>query len=159
MLFNDFISSNAIVDDLASTDKSDAIVEMVDALIAAGSISSELRQGVLTALFDREKVGSTGLQNGIAIPHAKHPGIKKLTGLFARSREGVAFDALDGEPTHLFFLLLSNQECIGDHLGALAYISKHLRGDIFSRFLKNARDAKEIYELLVEADEKALSGG
>lgn len=159
MQFRDFIDKSAVVDDLLSTSKNEAIAEMVDALIAAGSLSKDLRQGVLTALLDREKLGSTGIGQGIGIPHAKHPGMKRLIGLFARSREGVQFDALDGEPVHLFYLLLSNQECATDHLEALAYVSKHLRDDIFRRFLLKARDAKEITELLEEADQKALSGG
>ena len=159
MQFRDFVVRNAIVGDLQSTTKNESLAEMVDALIASGAISKELRQGVLTALLDREKLGSTGIGQGIAIPHAKHPGIKKLIGLFARSREGVQFDALDGEVVHLFFLLLSNQEHAAQHLEALAYVSKHLRDEIFCRFLLRARDEKEILELLEEADQKALGGG
>ncbi len=159
MQFRDFIIKSAVVGDLISTTKNEVIAEMTDALIDSGAIAKELRQGVLTALLDREKLGSTGIGQGLAIPHAKHPGIKKLIGLFARSREGVTFDSMDGEPTHLFFLLLSNQECATDHLEALAYVSKHLREDIFRRFLLKARDAREIVELMEEADQKALSGG
>lgn len=159
MLFRNFVVRGAIIDDLASTTKDQALVEMTDALIAAGGISKEMRQGVLTALMDREELGSTGVGQGIAIPHAKHPGVKKLVGLFARSREGVEFDSLDGEPAHLFFLLLSNQEHATQHLEALAYVSKNLREDIFRRFLLKARDNKEIYELLDEADQKGMSGG
>jgi len=158
MQFCDFLVREAILGDIVSSTKNEAIAEMTDALIKARVISQDLRQGVLTALLDREKLGSTGIGQGIAIPHAKHPGIKKLVGLFARSREGVRFDALDGEPVHLFFLLLSNQECAAQHLEALAYVSKNLRQDIFRRFLLTARDEKEILELLDEADQKAALG-
>lgn len=159
MLFRDFIITDAVIGDLVSTTKNESIAEMLDALIAAGALSADLRQGVLTALLDRERLGSTGVGQGVAVPHAKHPGLKKLIGVLARSREGVAFDALDGEPVHLFFLLLSNQESATQHLEALAYVSKRLRNDIFRRFLAKARDQKEIIKLLEEADQDGLSGG
>lgn len=159
MQFRDFVVRGAIVGDLAARTKDQALVEMTDAMIAAGGISKEMRQGVLSALMDREALGSTGVGQGLAIPHAKHPGVKKLVGLFARSREGVEFDSLDGEPAHLFFFLLSSQDNAEDHLKALAYVSKNLRDDIFRRFLLKARDEKEIKELLEEADQKGLSGG
>lgn len=155
MQFRDFVINKAVIGDLAARTKNEAIVEMVDAMIAAGLVSRDLRQGVLGALLDREKLGSTGIGQGIAIPHAKHPGLKNLVGLFARSREGVDFDSIDGEPAHLFFLLLSSPECAGKHLEALAYVSKHLKDDIFRRFLLKARDTKEIVALLEEADQKS----
>lgn len=158
MLFRDLVSSNAIMGDLVSTSKRETIAEMVDALIENGLLASDLRQSVLKALFDREELGSTGIGHNIAIPHAKHPSVKKLTAIFARSREGVDFDSLDGEPVHLFFLLLSNQDTAAQHLEALAYISQNLRDEIFRRFLIKARDSKEIYELLEEADQKSLGG-
>ncbi len=159
MQFRDIINPRSIVGDLIATEKQDALVEMTDALIESGCLSGELRQSVLQALIDRENLGSTGVGGGIAIPHAKHPAIKRLIALFARSREGVEFEALDSQPVHLFFLLLSNQESAPQHLEALAYVSKNLRDDIFRRFLLKARDEKEIFELLEEADQKALSGG
>ena len=155
MQFRDFLVRDAIIGDMMSSTKNEAIAEMTDALIKARVISQELRQSVLAALLDREKLGSTGIGQGIAIPHAKHPSIKHLIGLFARRREGVQFDALDGEPVHLFFLLLSNQESAAQHLEALAYVSKHLREEIFRRFLLTARDVREIIELLDEADQKS----
>ena len=157
MQFKDLIAPQAIIGDLESSTPNEALAEMVDALIAAGSISEDIRQGVLTALIEREGITSTGVGNGIAVPHAKHPAIKKMTGLFARSREGVDFAAIDDKPVHLFVLLLSNQDLIQQHLQSLAYVAKHLNEDIFRSLLLNARDEKEILELLEEADIK--SGG
>lgn len=156
MLFSDFISDRAVLGDLDSTERNEAIEEMVDALIEAGQIRSETKKGVLLALYNREKLGSTGIGNGVGIPHAKHPGVKNIVGIFVRSREGVDFDSLDGKPVHLFFLLISNQEAASLHLETLAYISKHLRDENFCRFLLNARDKDEIIELLAEADEKSM---
>ena len=157
MQFRDFIPAKAILGDLDSLNKDAVIPEMVDALIRNGILRPEMRAGVLGALLEREKLGSTGIGQGVAIPHAKHPGIRKVVGLFARSREGVEYDALDGQPVHLFFMLLSNQDAASSHLECLAYISKHLRDKVFCRFLQDARDADEIAELLREADEKAMT--
>ena len=78
---------------------------------------------------------------------------------FGRSKAGIEFDSLDGEPAYLVFLLLSNKEASGLHLEALAYITKLLRDDVFCRFLREAKDRAEIAELLKEADEKLASGG
>ena len=154
MRFSEFIVRDAVIGDIVSSTKKECLAEMTDALIGAGVISRDLRQGVLAALLDREKLGSTGIGQGIALPHAKHPGVKKLIGLFARSREGVEFEATDGEPVHIFFLLLSNQEHAGQHLEALAYVSRHLREEIFRRFLLTARDEREILKLLDDADQE-----
>lgn len=154
--FRDFIASAAILDNLESTTKNEVLAEMVEALVQAGLVREETRRGILNALRNREKLGSTGIGQGVAIPHAKHPAVKKIIGLFARSREGVDFDALDGERVHIFFLLLSNHDSATQHLECLAYISKHLRDDNFCRFLHNARDTNEIKELLAEADENAV---
>ena len=154
--FRDFIDPAAVVDDLESTDKNEVLAELVDTLIRAGQLREETRKGILSALRNREKLGSTGIGQAVAIPHAKHPSIKKIVGALGRSREGIPYDALDGEPVHLFFLLLSNHDSASEHLECLAYISKHIRDVNFRRFLRNARDTAEIVELLAEADDKAL---
>jgi len=154
--FRDFIAPSAVIDELEATTKAEALDEMVTVLAETGQVRPEARKGVLSALRAREELGSTGIGQGVAIPHAKHPSVTRIVGLFARSREGVRFDALDGEPVHLFFLLLSNQDAASEHLESLAYISKHLRDDNFCRFLRRARDKHEIVELLAEADENAL---
>jgi PTS system fructose-specific IIA component/PTS system nitrogen regulatory IIA component len=154
--FRDFIAPSAIIDELDATTKDEVLAELVDVLVDSGQLRPESRKGVLTALRNREKLGSTGIGQGVAIPHAKHPSIKNIIAAFGRSREGLPFDALDGEKVHIFFLLLSNHDSASKHLECLAYISKHIREDTFRRFLRNARDTDEIRELLAEADEKAL---
>ncbi|MHC4871194.1 MAG: PTS sugar transporter subunit IIA [Planctomycetota bacterium] len=152
--FRDFIAPTSVIADIESDTKNKCIEEMIDSLVANNHIRAEAKKGILTALYNRENLGSTGIGQGVAIPHAKHPSIKKIMGLFARSREGVQFDSLDGQPVHLFFLLLSNHDSATNHLECLAHISKHLKDDNFCRFLRNARDKKEIIDLLAEADEK-----
>ncbi|MBN1257909.1 MAG: PTS sugar transporter subunit IIA [Planctomycetes bacterium] len=154
--FRDFIAPTAVIDELEAQSKNELLVTMVDVLVATGQVRQETRKGILKALQEREKLGSTGIGQSVAIPHAKHPSIKKIVGVLGRSREGVEFDALDGKPVHLFFLVISNQNSPSDHLECLAYISKYLRDDNFRRFLLNARDKAEIIELLAEADENSL---
>ena len=143
-----------VLDDLKSTEKNDVIREMVDGLVAAKEIPSESRDKVVRALREREKIGSTGIGKGIGVPHAKHESVEKLIGAFARSKAGIQFDALDGEPVYLVFLLLSNKRLTSQHLDALKVVSRFLREDNYCKFLRAAKDGKEIRELFREADEK-----
>lgn len=154
MLFRDFLTPASIIGNLISTTRNEALAEMVDYMIGASLIHKDIRQGVLTALIEREDITSTGIGNSLAVPHGKHPAMKKLTGLVARSREGVAYNALDGKPVHLFVMLLSNQELVNQHLYALTYVATTFKRPEMTNFILNARDEKEIWKLLEEADQK-----
>lgn len=149
----DFIDENAVIDSLESTDKESVIREMVEVLKGLNKISEENFDGVMEALIKREKVGSTGIGKGVAVPHTKHKCISKITGVFARSLKGVDFDALDGEPVYLFFLLLSPDGSTDVHLSALEKISSVIRNSDFRSFIKDASDKSEIIDLLKEVDE------
>ena len=100
----------------------------------------------------REELGSTGIGRGVAVPHTKHPSVERLVGTVAISSQGVDFASLDGEVVQLFFLLVSPPHRPGDHLRALENISRQLRDDTFCRFLKQAKSAEDIQQLLEEAD-------
>ena len=154
MLFRDFLVP-VILDDLAAHTRNEVLAEMTDALVRTQVLSPDSRESVLAALRDRERLASTaiGKNTHFAIPHAKHPSVRKLTGLFARSREGVPYDAPDGEPVHLFMLLLSNHHCADKHLDAVAYAIKQFRDPDFRRFLLNARGSEQIAEFLDAADQ------
>ncbi len=154
MLFKDLVANESIIGSLVSNTRNEVLAEMVDKLIKVGEIPADSREGILGALIEREEITSTGLGQGIAIPHAKHPTINKMIGLIARSKEGVDYDALDGKPVHLFVMLLSSQELIQQHLESLAYVAKNLNDPIFRSFILNAREEKEIVALLEEADLK-----
>ena len=155
MQFRDFLVP-AILDDLAARTRDEVLSEMTDALIQAEVLAPESRESVLSALRDRERLASTaiGKNTRFAIPHAKHPSVRKLTGLFARSREGVPYGSPDGESVRLFMLLLSNHHCADKHLDALAYAIKQFRDPDFRRFLLNARDREQIAEFLDDADQR-----
>ena len=159
MKLSELIDTKAIVSEIEASGKEEAIAEMVEVLAAAGKIAASDAKSLTDALMAREQLGSTGIGQGLAVPHAKHENVKELVAAFGRSKAGIEFDSLDGEPAYLVFLLLSNKEASGLHLEALAYITKLLRDDVFCRFLREAKDRAEIAELLKEADEKLASGG
>ena len=115
---------------------------------------SVARSTVYDALFAREKLGSTGLGQGIAIPHGKSDCINKLVAAFGVSRSGVQFDSLDGEPAHLFFLLVAPEDAAGPHLKALARISRLLKDKHFRDSLQNAIDEKQLVKIMRDEDER-----
>ena len=152
MKFADFVCPEAIRADLAALDKEGAIREIVQALLDAGKIDPGEKDSIVKAILKREELGSTGIGRGVAVPHTKHPSVDHLLGAVAVSRQGVDFASLDGERVNLFFLLISPPDRPGDHLRALENISRQLRDDTFCRFLKQAKTAEEIKQLLNEAD-------
>jgi PTS system fructose-specific IIA component/PTS system nitrogen regulatory IIA component len=152
MKFSDFISSEAIKADLHADSKEDVIREMTAALLEAGKIPTEEQESIVKAIMKREELGSTGIGRGVAVPHTKHPSVQRLVGTVAVSGEGIDFNSLDGEKVQLFFLLISPPDRPGDHLRALENISRQLRDDTFCKFLKQAKTANDIRQLLEEAD-------
>jgi len=152
--FSDFIVEAAIVPDLAAADKDGALGEMVDSFVRAGVIAREHQPGVLQALLLRENISSTAIGNGIAIPHAKHPGLARLTGLVARSREGIPFGADNEESSKVFFMILSGPQDYSRHLEALARVARAGRDPLFVRYLQGVRDARGIMAYLEKYDEE-----
>jgi PTS system fructose-specific IIA component/PTS system nitrogen regulatory IIA component len=152
MKFSDFVSAPAIRAELKADDKEGVIREMVDALLDAGKIVADQVESIVKAILKREELGSTGIGRGVAVPHTKHPSVQRLVGTVAVSSEGLDFNSLDGEKVNLFFLLISPPDRPGDHLRALENISRQLRDDTFCKFLKQAKTADDIRQLLDEAD-------
>ncbi|HEY1603768.1 MAG TPA: PTS sugar transporter subunit IIA [Pirellulales bacterium] len=152
MKFADFVSREAVRADLTADDKESVIREMAQALLDAGKVSAAEYEGIIKAILKREELGSTGIGRGVAVPHTKHASVDRLIGTVGVSAEGVDFDSLDGEKVNLFFLLISPPDRPGDHLRALENVSRQLRDDTFCKFLKQAKNAEEILQLLDEAD-------
>ena len=152
MKFADFVCSDAIRAGLAAEDKESVIRELVDALVASKTVLEKDRDDIVEAIMKREELGSTGIGRGVAVPHTKHPTVDKLVGTVGISSDGVDFDSLDGEKVQLFFLLISPPDRPGDHLRALENISRQLRDEMFCKFLKQAKTAADITQLLEEAD-------
>ena len=153
MKIEDFLSEDAVVFDLKAKDKEGVLRELVRAMVEKGLLPAVLEADCLEALVLRENLGSTGTGRGVAFPHARVDELDSLVGLFARSSGGVEFDAIDGEPVHLFFCLFSPKDESTEHVAALSRIAKIMRNDDWCRFLRQARSAKEIFSLLLEAEE------
>lgn len=152
MKIMDFLNKNAVTVNLKSTDKEGIIRELVDLLAKAEELRN--REDLVKALLTRESLGSTGIGQGIGIPHAKSRNVKDLVAAFGLSQKGVNFDSLDGEPAYIFFLLLAPEESAGPHLKALARISRMLKDKFFRELLRKAKDEKEITRIIQEEDSK-----
>lgn len=151
MKISELLNPQAIVVDLKATGKDAALSELTDALLA---VAPALRRDeVLQVLQERERLGSTGIGDGVAIPHGKLKGMPELMLAFGRSSSGVDFESMDGQPAHLFFLLLAPEESVGVHLKALARISKLLKDVDVRRQMLDATDAEQIYKLICEREE------
>jgi len=149
---SDFVVRDAIVPGLTAANKEGVIREMVEALRAAGQFKGGDPEDIVRAVLRRELLGSTGIGRAVAIPHTKHASVEKLVGTVALSKNGIGFDSLDGEPVHVFVLLISPQDRPGDHLRALENVSRALRDDGFVKALRQATTRDEIWKLLEEAD-------
>jgi mannitol/fructose-specific phosphotransferase system IIA component (Ntr-type) len=150
----DFICVDAILPDLKATTARGAVEEMFDALAAAGAIGKKDRSKFVDAVMRREKKGTTGFGGSVAIPHAKHENVEGVVGTVARSRRGLDFKALDGQPVQLFFLLVSNPDCPEPHLKAMEHIFRSIKNDNLRRFMCQATTREELVDLLREADEE-----
>lgn len=154
MKLTDFVVPEAIVIDLQARKKSEAIRAMVTSLQAAGAIPESDAEAIYAAIIKREELGSTGIGNGVAVPHTKHAGVKTLVATVAISTTGVDFASLDGNDVNILFLLVSPPDRPGDHLRGLETISRHLRDQSFCRVLKQTKSAEEVIELLREVESK-----
>ena len=156
MKLSDFVVADAIQADLKASDKEETIRNMVASLKAAGSIQADDEDGIVRKLMEREQLGSTGIGNGVAVPHTKHPSVDDLVATVAIVKNGVEFDSLDGGPVFILFLLISPPDRSGDHLRGLENISRHLRNQKFCSFLRQAGTREDVIELLREADNNEL---
>ena len=148
----DYLEKQDILPNLTAMTKDDVLAELATAL--AGRHSSLTAEEVLQVLHERELLGSTGIGDGIAIPHGKLRNSGNLMLLFARSCNGVAFGALDGRPVQLFFVLLAPQSAAGLHLKVLARISRMLKDPEVRRELIMAPDADALYTIIMQQDQR-----
>ena len=148
----EFLSDKAISANLKATDKDSAIREMIELLAKAEGIKS--KDEIVKILLAREALGSTGIGLGIGIPHGKSNVVKRLVAAFGVSKRGIDFDALDGEPVYIFFLLVAPEDSAGPHLKALARISRLLKDKYFRDFLRQQTDEKAIYKAIKDEDAK-----
>ena len=152
MKITDILTADMVVPALRGRTKGDVIDELAS-VVAAGHPEID-RTRLVQALEDRERLNSTALGEGVAIPHGKLPGLQRVIAAFGRSLGGVDFQSLDQKPTHLFFLLVAPEDSAGAHLKALARISRLLKDEAFRRRLIEAGTANELYAIIREEDDR-----
>jgi PTS system nitrogen regulatory IIA component len=152
MTISDILQEDHIIPDLKASDKEGALREVSLYLEHKGIIPDHSK--LLQALLEREKLGSTGIGDNMAIPHAKLEGIEQITTVFARSLNGVEFQSLDRKPVHFVFLLLAPPASTGMHLKALAKIARLFKNPSLRENILEAEDASTIHTLLLEEDSK-----
>ena len=151
----DFVGPELIVPQLQAREKSAVIRELADHLAAHVSGPQKIDREVLAkVLLERERLASTAIGEGVAIPHGKLDAVGKLVACVGRAVEGVDFDSMDGRPTHLFFVLVAPENSTGVHLKALARISRLFKDPEFRTRLMQAKDAQEIYRVIADEDAK-----
>ena len=146
----DVLHRSAIISDLNSIDKKGIIKELVIPIASIAGINPE---ECVRVLMEREQLGSTGIGDGIGIPHGKMKSLDSLVLGFGRSRKGVDFESIDGRPTHIFFMLITPENSTGLHLKFLARISKILKSEPFKKKLLNAVDQDELFKIIKDEDE------
>ncbi len=152
MKLREIVVEKAIVPRVVAVQRDEVITELIDALVVAGTIDAGVRDEFIKSVIKREKKGSTGVGQGVAIPHVKSDRITRLAVSIGVSSAGVDFNALDRQPVHLVFLVLSPESRPEEHLDAMQVIFSTLGQPQFRRFLRQATTTQEIVALLEEAD-------
>jgi PTS system nitrogen regulatory IIA component len=151
----DFVGPELIVPQLQAHEKSAVIRELADHLAAHVAGPQKIDREVLAkVLLERERLASTAIGEGVAIPHGKLDAVGKLVAVVGRAPEGVDFDSMDGRPTHLFFVLVAPENSTGVHLKALARISRLFKDPEFRTRLMQAKDGAEIFKVIADEDAK-----
>jgi len=153
----DIVVQDAIAPTLAASTRDEAIAALMDMLVDAGKVGQSDRDEFIKAVIKRENRGSTGFGNGVAVPHLKQASVKTVVAAIAICAEGIDFNALDGNPVHSIFLLLSPEDQPELHLEAMEAVFGSLSQETFRRFLRQASTVKEVVTLLTDADTRQLS--
>lgn len=152
MKFSDIITEDSIIPELAARDKEGVLEELAQTI--CNHAPSVDKSGLVRVLLEREKLGSTGIGEGVAIPHGKINNLTQPMISFGRSKRGLDFDSMDAQPAYLFFLLVAPENSAGLHLKTLAKIAKVLKSKVFRKKLMEANTREELYEIIIKTDEE-----
>jgi len=155
MKFSELINKNYIIPEFKGSTKKQVLEELVESL-ASNKVEID-KVVLLNALLEREKLGSTGIGDGVAIPHGKLNGLDNIILLFGKSGQGVDFEAIDRKPVCMVFLLVAPADSAGLHLKALARLSRMLREKEFKNSLLMASDAEALLKIIIDKDENLSS--
>lgn len=147
----DVLHKEAIISDLKALDKQGVLEELVMPIAGIAGLNQDY---LVRVLMERERLGSTGIGEGVGIPHGKLKDLASLVLGFGLSRKGVDFESMDGQPTHIFFLLITPENSTGLHLKLLARISRILKNELFRQKLMAAANSDEIYSIIQEEEEE-----
>ena len=154
----DLVRPSSIIAELKAVDRNGVIRELVHCLADDGVIDQATAESVIKSIIARERTrGTTGFGKGVAAPHAKLEGLERVVAAIGRSSRGVDFASLDGEPVFAVFLILSPSERPEEHLRAMDLVFRNLQQERFRKFLRQSRQAEDVYELLKESDEQSVS--
>ena len=146
-----FLDREAIVTELAASTKDEVVHELVKVAVERGLVDAKNEDDLCRAVLEREKRGTTGLGDGIAVPHVKEsPLLKTLCGAFGRSKHGIPFDAIDGKKVHLVFLILGAKGTNAEHIAILKKLASLRQNEHFLRFLREAKDKETIADVIEE---------
>ncbi len=151
-MIKDILQDDLIIEDIAATDKNGVLREFAQLLKKKGKIEDE--DNLVRVLTEREALGTTGIGDGVAIPHGKLNSVPEIIVAFGRSTRGVEYESLDAKPVYLFFLLVTPDDKPGDHLKTLARISRILKNSALRTSLRQASGRREIRTLLFDEDSK-----
>ena len=151
MQLSDIINKNNIIPALKAKDKNGALEELAESM--ARQEPSVEKNSLVKILMEREQLGTTGIGDGVAIPHGKLSTIDRPLVSFGRSRDGLDFDSMDGQPSYLFFLLVAPDNSSGVHLQILAKIAKLLKNSAFRKELMDAAGREELYQTIIRSEE------
>jgi len=147
---NDLVTPNGIIPNLRAGSKKQALQELAR---KAAEVTGQHERAIFDVLLERERLGTTGVGRGIAIPHGKLPGIRGVLAIFARLEKPVDFEAIDEQPVDLMCLLLAPEQAGADHLKALARVSRLLRDPVLCDKLRGADSADALYALLAQTEQ------
>jgi PTS system nitrogen regulatory IIA component len=146
----DFLSEDSIIVDLKAQNKKDAIIELIEHLKTTKKVKKT--DEIVEVVLEREKFGSTGIGQGVAIPHGKTDVFNEQVGVLGISKKGLEFNSLDGEPVYIVFLLVGPVEVTGQHLKALSRISRLFKDKFLRQAIKNAETKEEIVKIIQQED-------
>jgi nitrogen PTS system EIIA component len=152
MKITEMLKREFVLEQLKAGNKRDALAELAG-VFTKGRIKFD-PEAMLHVLLERERLGSTGIGDGIAIPHGKLPGLEEMLVSFGRSREGIDFEAMDGKPVHFFFLLMAPENSAGQHLKALAKISRMIKDATFRKNLLEAKMHEDLFRIIAAKDDE-----
>ena len=154
MKIDEILKKESVIADIAGEKKSDVIKEMTECLKQSNTIKDD--QALYTTLMEREKLGSTGIGENVAIPHGKSDELTQIITVFARSLSGIDFESLDQKPVHFVCMVIAPAHSTGQHLKALARISRLFKNQTLREGILKAEDSNAIYSILLQEDSKFI---